>query len=441
MLSARKRTVTALAMLMSGALLASGCSSSKSSKATGTTGGSSGNGGAQITLKIGLFGTFRYKEAGLYDQYMKAHPNIKIVEDSVEDEGKYYPAMLTHLSAGSGLDDIQGIEVGRIADVDQNLSNKFVDLNTLGAASLKDNFYPAKWAAAATSDGKVMGLGTDYGPLALCYRTDLFKQAGLPTDSAAVSALWPDWASYVKEGLQYKAKAPANSAWVDTAGGIFNAIVGQSANQYYDASGKPIADSNPAIASAWQTAMSLSTQGLTAKLSQFSTPWNQAFTTGSFATIACPSWMLGYIKSEAGAMKGLWGVAKIPGGTGDWGGAYLGIPKAGSHQKEAYDLISWLTAPEQQKTMFTSQGHFPSSPVAAKDPAIAAAKDEFFGDSPIGQIYSESAASIPQAVLGAKDGTIKDLISKAITRVEAQGQKPDDSWNKVLSDIKSATSG
>jgi len=439
MLRARKRTAAALALLVSGALLASGCSSGKSSSSGNDSG--SGGSGSQITLKVGLFGTFGFKEAGLYDQYMKLHPNIKIVEDSVEDEGKYYPTLLTHLSAGSGLDDIQGIEVGRIADVTQNLSGKFVDLNTLGAASLKDTFYPSKWAAATTSDGKVMGLGTDYGPLAMCYRTDLFKAAGLPTDSASVSALWPDWAGYVKTGLQYKAKAPANQAWTDTGGGVFNAMVGQSANQFYDSSGKEIADSNPAVKNAWDVTMQLSTQGLTAKLSQFTTPWNQAFTTGSFATIACPAWMTGYIKSEAGAMSGLWGVAKIPGGTGDWGGSYLGIPKASKHQKEAYDLISWLTAPDQQKKMFTKGGHFPSSQVAAKDPAIAANTDPFFGDSPLGQIYSESAANIPQAVLGAKDGTIKDLFSKAITRVEAQGQAPDASWSRALSDIKSATSG
>ena len=439
MLRARKRTAAVLALLASSALLASGCSSSssKGSTSSNTAAGS----GQQITLKIGLFGTFGFKEAGLYDQYMKLHPNIKIVEDSVEDEGQYYTALQTHLSAGSGLDDIQGIEVGRIADVDQNLSSKFVDLNTLGAASLKSTFYPAKWAAATTSDGKVMGLGTDYGPLAICYRTDLFKAAGLPTDSASVSALWPDWASYVKTGLQYKSKAPANQAWTDTAGGTFNAIVGQSANQYYDSSGKEIADTNPAVKNAWDISMQLSTQGLTAKLSQFTPAWNQAFTTGSFATIACPAWMTGYIKSEAGAMSGDWGVAKIPGGTGDWGGSYLGIPKAGKHQKEAYDLINWLTSPDQQKTMFTSQGHFPSSQTAAQDPSIASHTDPYFGDSPLGQIYSASAATIPQAVLGAKDGTIKDTFSKAITRVEAQNQAPDASWSKALSDIKSATSG
>ncbi|ACU74189.1 extracellular solute-binding protein family 1 [Catenulispora acidiphila DSM 44928] len=438
MLRARKRSAAAIALLVSGAMLASGCSSSKSSSSSTKTTTDSGQ---QITLKVGLFGTFGFKEAGLYDQYMKLHPNIKIVEDSVEDEGQYYTSLQTHLSAGSGLDDIQGIEVGRIADVDQNLSSKFVDLNSLGAASLKSNFYPAKWSAATTSDGKVMALGTDYGPLAICYRTDLFKAAGLPTDSAGVSALWPDWNSYVQTGLKYKAKAPANQAWTDTAGGTFNAIVGQSANQYYDSSGKEIADTNPAVQNAWNIAMQLSTQGLTAKLSQFTPAWNQAFTTGSFATIACPAWMTGYIKSEAGAMTGDWGVAKIPGGTGDWGGSYLAIPKASKHQKEAYDLINWLTNPDQQKTMFTSQGHFPSSQTAAQDPSIASHTDPYFGDSPLGQIYAASAATIPQAVLGAKDGTIKDTFSKAITRVEAQGQAPQASWTKALSDIKAATSG
>lgn len=432
MLSAHRKTAAAVAALVAGSLLLTACSSTSDEGA--------GNGG-QITLKVGVFGTFGYKEAGLYDEYMKQHPNIKIVEDSVQNDSQYYPALLTRLASGSGLSDIQGIEVGRIADVTKNLSDKFVDLNTLGAANVKDTFYPAKWASATTSDGKVLGLGTDYGPLAMCYRTDLFKAAGLPTDSAAVSALWPDWAGYVKTGLQYKAKAPANQAWADSGSGMYNAVVGQSANQYYDASGNVVVSTNPAIKNAWDLTMQLSTQGLSAKLSQFSPAWNQSFSTGSFATIACPAWMLGYIKSQADTMSGKWGVAKIPGGAGNWGGSYFSIPKASKHQKEAYDLISWLTAPAQQTAMFTKRQAFPSSQTAAKDPAIAATTDGYFGDSPLGQIYSEAAAGTPQAILGVKDGAIRDLIVKGVTRVEAQGQSPEDSWSKSMADIKAATTG
>ena len=36
-------------------------------------------GGAPQTITIGLFGTFGFKEAGLYDAYMKLHPNITII--------------------------------------------------------------------------------------------------------------------------------------------------------------------------------------------------------------------------------------------------------------------------------------------------------------------------------------------------------------------------
>ncbi|HEY0869651.1 MAG TPA: ABC transporter substrate-binding protein, partial [Acidothermaceae bacterium] len=83
------------------------------------------------TITIGLFGTFGFKEAGLYDGYMKLHPNITIKEDDVEKSDDYYKALQTHLAAGSGLDDIQGIEIGFVADVTANHADQFVDFNSL----------------------------------------------------------------------------------------------------------------------------------------------------------------------------------------------------------------------------------------------------------------------------------------------------------------------
>jgi cellobiose transport system substrate-binding protein len=69
----------------------------------------------KVTLTVGLFGTFGYKEAGLYDEYMTVHPNVTIKETSIEFEQDYYQALQTHLAAGAGLSDVQGIEVARIA--------------------------------------------------------------------------------------------------------------------------------------------------------------------------------------------------------------------------------------------------------------------------------------------------------------------------------------
>jgi len=413
---------------------AAGCGSSSDS---GGGGGSASN--EKVTLTVGLFGTFGYKEAGLYDEYMKLHPNVTIKESSIEQEQEYYQALQTHLAAGSGLDDVQGIEVGRIAEVVQTEADKFVNLNDMGAGSLKSTFFPWKWQAATTSDGATIGLGTDTGPLAICYRTDLFKKAGLPTDPETVGQQWTTWQGYLDVGKQYMQNAPAKTAFMDSASGMYNAIIGQSPTQYYDASGNPIYETNPAVKNAWDMAMQAIALHETAALKQFDPSWNEGFANGAFATIACPAWMIGYIKGQAGdGGSGKWDVARIPGDGGNWGGSYLAIPTASQHQQQAYDLIKWLTAPAQQVEMWTKAQHFPSSSTASAEPAVENATDPYFSDAPIGQVFKTSADNLPVVTLGPKDGLIKDTFSNGILRVEQQGQSPDAAWEKTIADIKSA---
>jgi cellobiose transport system substrate-binding protein len=275
--------------------------------------------------------------------------------------------------------------------------------------------------------------------MAMAYRTDLFKAAGLPTDRAEVAKLWPTWPDYVKAGQTFQSKAPKGSAFMDSASGMFNAMVGASPNQYYDQSGKPIYDTNPLVKDAWNLAMDAISKNETAKLKQFDPAWNQAFSTGKFATIAAPAWMLGYIKGQAGDKgTGKWDVTTAPGGTGNWGGSYLAVPTASKHIQQAVDLAKWLTDPAQQVKLFVKQGSFPSSSVAATDPQVSGAKNDYFNNAPIGQLFADSAKNLPVAVLGPKDGTIKDTFSTAILRVEQQGMAPDVSYNKFLADIQNA---
>ena len=75
----------------------------------------------------------------------------------------------------------------------------------------------------------------------------------------------------------------------------------------------------------------MSTPGITAKLKSFSTEWNAGFKNGSFATVACPAWMTGYIKEQSGDENaGKWDIASVPGGGGNWGGSFLGVPSRAS---------------------------------------------------------------------------------------------------------------
>ncbi|MER5895310.1 extracellular solute-binding protein [Streptomyces sp. NPDC001876] len=416
--AAKRATVRLGAVVLAGTLLAA-CGSGTSDSSDSANG--------KVTLTVDLFGSFGYKEAGLYAEYEKLNPGVTIKQSDTQDEADYWKSLQTRLAGGGGLADVQGIEVGRIASVTQQQSDKFADLKEFGADKLEDQFAEAKWSAATTKDGKILGLGTDVGPEAMCYRTDLFKQAGLPTDREELAQKWSTWDGYLELGKQYKKKAPAKSAWLDSIGSLYGIMIGQEKERYYDASGELIYEKNPAVKQAWDTSVKASDAGLSAKLDQWSPQWNQAFAAGSFATIPCPAWMLGYIKGQAGdSGKGKWDIAKLPGGAGNWGGSYLSVPRAAEHKKEAYELIKWLTAPEQQAKLFQKQGNFPSSTGAIEK--VADAKDPYFTDAPIGQIFGDAAKASPVQVLGVHDQNVAQQLTNALSEVERKGTSSAKAW-------------
>ncbi|MCX5063857.1 MULTISPECIES: ABC transporter substrate-binding protein [unclassified Streptomyces] len=427
--AARRTTLRLGAVALAGVLLAA-CGSGSS--------GSSADNNGKVTLTIDLFGTFGFKEAGLYKEYEKLHPNVTIKETSTEQENDYWQALNTHLAGGGGLADIQGIEVGRTASVTQQMSDKFVDLNSLGAKDLKGDYSKAKWAAATTADGRTLGLGTDVGPEAICYRSDLFKKAGLPTGRTELAKMWASWDGYLKLGEQYKAKAGAKSHWIDSIGSLYSLMIGQQKERYYDASGKLVYDKNAAVKSAWDTSVKAAKDGLSAKLTQWSPSWNQAFSSGSFATIGCPAWMLGYIKGQAGtAGKGTWDVAPLPGGvSGNWGGSYLSIPKTSPHAKEAYAFIKWLTAAPQQEKLFKKQGSFPSNLGAIA--GVQGVKDPYFSNAPIGELFGTAAQTSPVQVLGVHDRDVDQQITNALGEVEQKGTSSATAWSHAQKGIDNA---
>ncbi|MFE3162692.1 ABC transporter substrate-binding protein [Streptomyces sp. NPDC059224] len=423
----RRAAVLATTVLTSSALLLTGCSSDSDSDSSDSNG--------NITLKVADFGQFGYKEADLFAKYHKLHPNITVKEETTANEQDYYPKLLQQLNTSSGLADVTGIEVGRIKEVVDTQAAKFTDLSkTIDV----NDWVSWKEKQATAADGTVIGAGTDIGPMSLCYRKDLFEKAGLASDRDSVAkAVAGGWEDYLKLGEQYKKKAPSGTYFMDSASAMYNAVVSSSTQQYYDADGKAIYKDSPSVQQGWNLAAEAASKKLTQGLAQFTDAWTAALRKGSVATVACPAWMAGQISTNSGdAFKGKWDIAKAPGSTAaNWGGSFLAVPKSGKHTKEAADLVKWLTAPEQQAEVFKAIGVFPSNKGAYELASVKDAKLPYFNDAPIGQIYADEAKSIPEAVLGPKDATIKDTISTQINNMEQRGTKPDDAWKAATEAI------
>ncbi|MFJ4198233.1 ABC transporter substrate-binding protein [Streptomyces sviceus] len=425
-----RRVVVLAAVASLGAGLLAGCADDGNDDS-----GSSDGGSGKTTITLGLFGTQGFKEAGLYKEYEKLNPDIKIQENVVERNENYYPALVNHLTTNSGLLDVQAIEVGNIAEVVSTNADKLVDMSKVAGVD-KSKWVDWKWQQATTKDGQTVGLGTDIGPMAICYRKDLFQQAGLPTDREEVGKLWAgDWNKLVDAGATYKKKAPAGTTFMDSPGGLLNAIVSSEKDKYYDASGEVIYKSNPAIKDAFDLTAKAAKDGLVGAQTQFQPAWDTTIAKSKFAAIACPPWMLGYLKGKsAPEAAGKWDVAAAP-KSGNWGGTFLSVPKSGKHVKEAEKLITWLTAPEQQAKLFSVQGSFPSSSAAYDLPLVTDAKNTMTGDAPIGKIFAEAAKAIPTQVIGPKDQIIQQGLTDNGVILVTKGKSAAEAWNTATKTI------
>ncbi|PFG32481.1 ABC transporter substrate-binding protein [Sanguibacter antarcticus] len=422
--SRRLTTVVAGASIF--ALSLSACSDSSSDE-----GGPDADG--KITLTVATFNNFGYTDA-LLAEYTAANPDIIVKQTKAAESGDARTNLTTRLAAGGdGLADVEAIEIDWMPELTP-LADRFEDLE----APEVDGRYLDWKLEQGKADNKLIGLGTDIGPEAICYRSDLFAAAGLPTDRDEVAALLggedATWEKYFEVGHTFT--AASDSAWYDSAVAVMQAQVGQMDAAYEDPStgeAKSLAD-NTEIKSAYDAILTES-QDLSAHLGMWGDDWKAGFQNDAFATMICPSWMTGSIESESGGVEG-WDVADVfPGGGGNWGGSFLTVPSSGKNIEAAKDLALWLTAPEQQVKAFAEAGNFPSQVETLTDESLLSSTNAFFNDAPVGEIFkarAEAVNPVPPFKGGAYFSLVQ-IVNDAMNRVDVdQTDDAETSWTKAL---------
>ncbi len=412
-------------------LVAAGCSGG-TDEATAPETTSSG----PVTLTLATFNEFGYED--LITEYMSLNPTVTIEHKKAATSNEARENLNTRLAAGSGLSDIEAVEVDWLPELMQ-YPDKF---NDLASPDVQGRWLDWKSAQATTADGTLIGYGTDIGPEGICYRSDLFKKAGLPTDRAEVAALLggdgATWEKYFEVGKTFAA-ADTGSAWFDSAGATYQGMVGQIANPYEAADGTITAVDNPEIRKIYDMVLQAAVgDKLSSHAGQWSDDWTAKFQKDGFATMICPGWMLGVIEGNAAGVKG-WDIADVfPGGGGNWGGSFLTVPTQSEHPAEAKALAAWLTAPEQQVKAFEAKGTFPSQVDALSSPALQAKTNAFFNDAPTGEILANRAKAVTVTPFkGPNYFAVNDAMQQALARVDVD--KTDDaasSWAKFVDAVK-----
>lgn len=431
-LLSKHRAKAGLAAIAAGTLALSACS--------GSTDDDGVNEDGKIELTLSIFGTMGF--GPLVEEYNSMQDEVVVTMegDGAEFNDDHLPAVDAAIEAGSGLGDVVGMDEQAMAQMMAN-SEAWADLSQYDFIAEREADYPAwKWELGTTVDGKVAGLGTDVGGMGLCYRSDLFEQAGITTDRDELAELWSDWDGF-KQVAQDFVDSGVDAAFLDSPTQLQNMLLGQLAGtgdgeMYVDAEGNLTIDS-AANTESVETILELNEMGAIGQFVSWSDEWNTAIAEGGFAVMACPSWMTGHIQNTAGEDNaGNWDLASAPGIAGNWGGSWLLVPSQTQHPEEAAELASWLTEPEQQVRLFEDVNTFPSTLEGGTQ--VADATNEYFNDAPIGQIISESVAAMEPLFYSEFHPAVKGAVEDVLNGVVDGTYSGDEVWDVMQSEAENA---
>ncbi|MCV9885786.1 ABC transporter substrate-binding protein [Metabacillus halosaccharovorans] len=425
MKSKKKWLATGLSLVLAFSLAA--CSGGDKEKS------SSEGGNEKVELNFWAFGATGYED--LVKEYEEQNPNVTIKFKSSET-AEHHDALFTALSAGSGAPDIAMLEVDQL-DRFKAAQDRFNNLYDLGAKDVQDQYLDWKWDTAENVDGDfLIGLPTDIGPKALYYRTDLFEEAGLPTEPAEVEALISSPEAFKEAGIKLTEKT--GKPFVDSIEMAYRALMDPATETYLNPDGELILDKEGStVKKAYDYAVELHEAGIVGKYTMWSPEWASAVNTGDFAAELGAGWLKGYLEENAPDATGKFRVATLPAEfAANWGGSFISIPSETENAQEAYDFIEWLVSPENQLKSSQSHGLFPSAPSVYDMEEFTANEDQFFGGQVTAEVFAKAAKDINGvAYRGEKFFPIHQRVLDALSNVQ-NGGDPEEEWKAAVKDAK-----
>jgi multiple sugar transport system substrate-binding protein len=318
------------------------------------------------------------------DNFNKLHKDVQICWNNVGQGGDEYTKVQTAISAKKGLPDVVMLEADHLATYE--IQGALVDISKLGADKVKKNFSEGAWNDVSGANGAVFAAPVDGGPLAMIYRTDVFKKYGITTPPAT-------WDEYAADAAKVKAAGgPLFGDFGANVGALTMALqIQKGANPFsYNAAKKTIkislndADSK-AVLNYWA---GLVKDKVVGTADQFTTDYISGVVGGKYATYVSAAWAPGYLTGAGvgkGASSGVWAVAPLPQWDPsnpvqtNWGGSAFAVTSQATDKKLAAEVALGIYAdPASLKDGWTKQIIFPLNETILKSNEFLSNKSDFF---------------------------------------------------------------
>jgi multiple sugar transport system substrate-binding protein len=324
--------------------------------------GTSSGANDKVTLRFWGLGREGEVVATLMDDFEREHPNIAVHVQQIPWTAAH-EKLLTAQVGGSSPDVAQ---LGNTWIAEFAAINALEPLNkhiTQSATIKPESFFPGIWATNVVGD-QVFGIPWYVDTRVLFYRTDLLRAAGY--DSMPQN--WADWLAAMR-AIKRNVGADRYAIYLPTNEWTQPIVFGmQNGATILRADGRYGAFREPAYASAFDFYVTIYREDLAPLegLYDIANPY-QEFERGYFAMWITGPWNIGEFKRRLPPdMQDKWATAALPGprgaatGTSTAGGASLVVFRDSEHKDAAWQLIEFLSRPEQQARFYELTGSLPA---------------------------------------------------------------------------------
>ena len=333
--------------------------------------------------------------------FNQKYPKIKV---NVQEYGlaqNVYERYSVILSSGVGVPDIIQIERDYVQTFAENYPQYFFDMR--GYIDIEGKVDPSKIATSYDSEGKLVSIPWDSGPVVMFYREDLFNQAGIDINSIIT------FEDYISAGKRLKERFPniyMTGFPFTQDENLFGVFLVANKSYYLNRAGEITLNSQKAVETL-QTIKRLIDEGI----AKNTVNWDGSIVAnknGEVASYMIGGWWGGTIKDQMPEMKGKWKIAPIPAfpdgvRASSSGGAGLSITASEPiKQAAALEFIKEsLMNVDNQLMMYEKYSLFPSYLPTYDDERFLKA-DEYFGEN-FNKILADVTREIPNVIYSSKD--------------------------------------
>ncbi|WP_055634472.1 extracellular solute-binding protein [Streptomyces griseoruber] len=350
------RTVQAVCVTITAALLATGCGRSADSEPGTDAPATLGTGKAKGKLVMWSMGDPDKALKSLAATFEQQNPDVSVQITAVPWDAAH--EKLTTAIAGGNTPDMS--LVGSTWMAEMASMNGF---QATPASFQSSAFFPGQWDTTKYKD-TAYGVPFIADTSVIYYRTDITTKAGIQGAPA------DDWAGYLKDLKAVQATAGKQNPKLRNATGLlmgFNSwlfwlpMVWQQGGDIYDPQTKKFTFDSPAVTKALQYYGTIFKDGLapTDKTDQ-----NQGFQDGLLGTLQQGASTGGNLHLNAPALDSKWQTMPLPKGTqsaGLAGGSDLAVFKDAKNSDAAWKFVQFLTEPKNLATYADATGNLPAA--------------------------------------------------------------------------------